>query len=89
MKTSTLPFHPLTVLNFYVYLHLENEVIVIINDKHIFKMKYSYCSKRFVRNCFNKKNCIKKIPRFKMFQKNKPSISYLIFSIWNMKVLNI
>jgi hypothetical protein len=33
-----------TILKFYVYLHLENEVIVIIDDKHIFKMKYSYCS---------------------------------------------
>jgi hypothetical protein len=29
------------ILKFYIYLHLKNEVIVILNDEYIFKMKYS------------------------------------------------
>jgi hypothetical protein len=41
-----------TILKFYIYLHLENEVIVTTNDKHIFKMKYSYCSKTFCKELF-------------------------------------
>jgi hypothetical protein len=74
-----------TILKFYIYVHLENEVSVIINSK----WNIHVVPKHFVRNCVNKQFFIKKIPRFKMLQKNKPSSSYLIFSLWNMKVLNI
>ncbi len=46
---------PKNKLNHFEVLRLlaiENEVISIINDKHIFKMKYSYCSKTFCKELF-------------------------------------